>query len=62
MMKNVLFIDYPHKGWVDNAILSLQELGELEKLKKKWWEDEDNEEHCEVGCKLFVVSECFPCA
>ncbi|KAF9423570.1 hypothetical protein HW555_001125 [Spodoptera exigua] len=39
--------NYPHKGWVDNAILSLQELGELEKLKKKWWEDEDNEEHCE---------------
>ncbi|XP_047025331.1 glutamate receptor ionotropic, kainate 2-like [Helicoverpa zea] len=39
--------NYGFKGKIDHAILSLQELGELEKLKKKWWEDEDNQEHCE---------------
>lgn len=44
----VIIADFPHKGWFDEAILALQEKGELEKLKKKWWEDEDNQEHCEV--------------
>lgn len=44
----LILLDYPHKGKIDGAILSLQEKGELEKMKKKWWEDEDNEEHCEV--------------
>ncbi|XP_053604447.1 glutamate receptor ionotropic, kainate 2-like isoform X2 [Plodia interpunctella] len=38
--------NYPRKEWIDNAILSLQELGELTALEKKWWEDEDNEQHC----------------
>lgn len=43
-----LSIDYPRKGKVDNAILSLQENGELSKLKTKWWEKEDNDAKCEV--------------
>ncbi|KAJ8716639.1 hypothetical protein PYW07_003266 [Mythimna separata] len=42
---------YPNKGWFDGAILSLQEKGELEKLKKKWWEEEDNAEPCNTNVK-----------
>ncbi|CAH0752654.1 unnamed protein product [Diatraea saccharalis] len=38
---------YPFKPWIDHAILSLQESGRLTELKKKWWEDEDNTEHCQ---------------
>lgn len=33
---------------MDNAILALQESGELNKLKEKWWVDEDNEGNCKV--------------
>ncbi|KAL0830569.1 hypothetical protein ABMA28_002721 [Loxostege sticticalis] len=40
--------NYPFKSWIDHAILSLQESGKLTELKKKWWEDEDNDEHCEL--------------
>lgn len=32
------FIESQLKKYVDNAILSLQESGQLEILKKKWWE------------------------
>ncbi|CAB3226829.1 unnamed protein product [Arctia plantaginis] len=38
--------NYPRKGLVDYAILKLQEKGELEKLKQKWWEIEDNSAKC----------------
>lgn len=44
----IMFVASTKKGLFDAAILALQEKGDLEKLKKKWWEDEDNDEHCEV--------------
>ncbi|KOB79072.1 Glutamate receptor, ionotropic kainate [Operophtera brumata] len=40
------------KGLIDYAILSLQEAGELEILKKKWWEIEDNDAHCANRVKV----------
>ncbi|XP_072932699.1 glutamate receptor ionotropic, kainate 2-like isoform X2 [Epargyreus clarus] len=36
----------PHKTLIDNAILALQESGDLLKLKTKWWEQEDIKESC----------------
>ncbi|CAG9562724.1 unnamed protein product [Danaus chrysippus] len=36
----------PYKRGIDNAILALQESGELLKLKTKWWEEEDNAIDC----------------
>ncbi|XP_013191608.2 glutamate receptor ionotropic, kainate 2 [Amyelois transitella] len=44
--------NYPRKEWIDNAILSLQELGVLTALEKKWWEDEDNEKRCQDRPKV----------
>ncbi|KAG6450858.1 hypothetical protein O3G_MSEX006790 [Manduca sexta] len=41
--------NYPHKTLIDHAILSLQQLGTLSRLKKKWWEEEDIAVHCEKG-------------
>ncbi|KAM3965076.1 glutamate receptor ionotropic, kainate 2 [Aphomia sociella] len=43
--------NYPHKSWIDNAILSLQESGELTALEKKWWEEEDNDQNCDKNSK-----------
>ncbi|XP_038213872.1 glutamate receptor 4-like [Zerene cesonia] len=37
----------PFKSLIDSAILGLQESGELLALKRKWWEEEDNDAHCE---------------
>ncbi|XP_037875293.1 glutamate receptor ionotropic, kainate 2 [Bombyx mori] len=35
--------NFPRKGLIDHAILSLQQLGEITRLKTKWWEIEDND-------------------
>lgn len=48
-----LFLDFVHKGKVDNAILSLQESGELETLRKTWWEIKAKDGGCNVSNKLF---------
>ncbi|XP_013173526.1 PREDICTED: glutamate receptor ionotropic, kainate 2-like [Papilio xuthus] len=37
----------PYKRLVDNAILALQETGDLLSLKKKWWESDVKEGNCE---------------
>ncbi|CAK1585389.1 unnamed protein product [Parnassius mnemosyne] len=37
----------PYKRLVDNAILALQETGELLTMKKKWWESKEKEGNCE---------------
>ncbi|XP_068634016.1 glutamate receptor ionotropic, kainate 2-like isoform X2 [Battus philenor] len=37
----------PYKRLVDNAILALQETGDLLAMKKKWWESEDKEGSCQ---------------
>lgn len=37
-----------YKGWIDNAILSLQQSGVLDKLKNKWWKMEDKPANCQV--------------
>ncbi|CAG5028273.1 unnamed protein product [Parnassius apollo] len=36
----------PYKRLVDNAIISLQETGELLAMKKKWWESNEKEGNC----------------
>ncbi|KAL4716097.1 hypothetical protein ACJJTC_013874 [Scirpophaga incertulas] len=40
--------NYPFKPWIDHAILKLQESGTLTELQNKWWEQEDNDQHCEL--------------
>ncbi|XP_062531199.1 glutamate receptor ionotropic, kainate 2 [Bombyx mori] len=39
--------NFPRRSLIDHAILSLQQIGELTRLKTKWWEIEDNVAHCE---------------
>lgn len=41
--------DFPHKALIDFAILALQEAGDLDYLKRQWWEIEDNKAHCAVS-------------
>ncbi|XP_026748973.2 glutamate receptor ionotropic, kainate 2-like isoform X1 [Galleria mellonella] len=43
--------NYPRKAWIDNAILSLQEMGKLTALQKKWWEEEGDSKHCDKNAK-----------
>lgn len=47
----------PYKGFVDYAILYLQENGTLQDLKQKWWVDENKrDERCAVSLiKLTVI-------
>lgn len=43
-----MLLDFLYKGDVDNAILALQESRELDRLKKLWWEQEENDAKCQV--------------
>ncbi|XP_013138070.1 PREDICTED: glutamate receptor 2-like, partial [Papilio polytes] len=43
----VLHKNSPYKRLVDNAILALQETGDLLTTKKKWWESDVKEGNCE---------------
>ncbi|CAH2084746.1 unnamed protein product [Euphydryas editha] len=37
----------PYKSMIDSAILALQESGQLSELKKKWWEQDNDDKKCE---------------
>ena len=46
----------PYRGLVNDAVLRLQESGELRRLRRRWWKDH-NGGGCEVRCGLvYIVS------
>ncbi|KAJ0183280.1 hypothetical protein K1T71_001256 [Dendrolimus kikuchii] len=60
--------NYVYKGWIDNAILSLQQSGVLDTLKNKWWKvnekppnskEEENEEDDDGSLQMKNTSGIF---
>lgn len=53
------FPDAPYRSEINRAVLKLQESGELNRLKKKWWEDLNPKNPCPVS--VFCLTNSILC-
>lgn len=48
-MRNICFSDSPSRKRINEAILKLQEMGVLLRLKDKWWKEMNGGGQCKVS-------------
>lgn len=49
LILDMFFLDAPYRSEINKAVLKLQESGELNRLKKKWWEELNPKNPCPVS-------------